>query len=170
MISFFLIFQNFIQHYLKKIFVTNFLFIADYLTPPPPTHPLNSQNPLSMKKLFFSILPYIYTIICRQSLEACNQTKHQERNFIVQESKLLELLYLLLLCQCIQDSKHFGHINFKCKYCGVTGRWKNQDMIGRMPELKLLLSAGLSVSGNKMQSISKELILEFLYCKNEISC
>ena len=43
-------------------------------------------------------------------------------------------------------------------------------MIGRMPELKLLLSAGLSVSGNKMQSISKELILEFLYYKNEISC
>ena len=45
----------FTQNYLKKIFVTNFPFLRDSLdpTPLPPTHPLNSRNPLSVRKVFF---------------------------------------------------------------------------------------------------------------------
>ena len=35
----------------KKIFVTNFPFLTDSLKPQPP-HPLNSQNPLSLTKVF----------------------------------------------------------------------------------------------------------------------
>ena len=60
-------------------------------------------------------------------------------------------------------------MNFKCKDCGVTGTWKNQEMIVNMLALNLLLSAGLSFSGNKMQFYSKKMFLQFLYCKTEIS-
>ena len=47
-------------------------------------------------------------------------------------------------------------IGFKYKDCGVIGTCKNQEMIGSMPALNLLLSAGLSISGNKMQFYSKK--------------
>ena len=37
----------------KKIFVTNFPFLTDSLTPPPPTpKPLNAQNQLNVTKVF----------------------------------------------------------------------------------------------------------------------
>ena len=36
----------------KKIFVINFSFLTDSLTPPPPPQPLNDQNPLSVTKFF----------------------------------------------------------------------------------------------------------------------
>ena len=39
----------------KKIFVTNFPFLTDSLKPP---HPLTGQNPLSVTKVFLSMLPY----------------------------------------------------------------------------------------------------------------
>ena len=45
-------------------------------------------------------------------------------------------------------------LNFKCQDCGLTGIWKNQEMIGSMPSITLLLPAGLSFSGNKMQFYS----------------
>ena len=38
----------------KKIFVTNFPFLTDSLKPP---HPLTGQNPLSVTKVFLSMLP-----------------------------------------------------------------------------------------------------------------
>ena len=111
------------------------------------------------------MLPYIST---RQSLETCNQTIDQERKFIVQESKLLDLFSI---CKeytsfCSADVSRIQGtvviINFKCKDCGVTGTWKNQEMIGSMPALNLLSPAGLSVSGNKMQFYSKR--IDFRIC------
>ena len=114
------------------------------------------------------MLSYISTIIFRQSLEACNQTIHQERKFIVQESKLLELFSTCKECTSFFSgnvSRIQGTlliINFKWKDCGVTGTWKNQEMIGSMPALNLLLSAGLSVPGDKLQFCSKR--IDFRIC------
>ena len=50
---FFTTFYNSNHHYLKKDFQNKFLFFNRF-TPPPPqhTHPLNSQNPLSVRKVF----------------------------------------------------------------------------------------------------------------------
>ena len=58
--------------------------------------------------------------------------------------------------------KALWSINFKCKDCGVTGAWKNQEMIDSMPALNLLLSAGLTVSGNRMKFCSKR--IDFRIC------
>ena len=41
---------SFIQHYLKKVFFNGFT--------QSPLHPFNGQNPLSMMKVFLSVLPY----------------------------------------------------------------------------------------------------------------
>ena len=101
------------------------------------------------------MLPYISTIICRQSLETCNQTIDQERKFIVQESKLLDLFSIC------KEYTSFCSVDVS-KDCGVTGTWKNQEMIGSMPALNLLSPAGLSVSGNKMQFYSKR--IDFRIC------
>ena len=109
------------------------------------------------------MLPYISTIIFRQSLEAGNQTIHQKTKFIVQESNLLELFSICKECTSfcsVNISRIQGTlvtINFKCKYCDVTETWKNQEMTGIMPALNVLLSAGLSVSGNKIQFYSKKI-------------
>ena len=118
-----------------------------------------SEDIVFLKFLEFNIS----TIIFRQSLEACNQTIHQKTKFIVQESKLLELFSIFKECTsfCSVNVSRIQStlvtINFKCKYCDVTGTWKNQEMTGIMPALNLLLSAGLRVSGNKIQFYSKRI-------------
>ena len=72
----FLIFENFIQHFLtKNIFVTNFPFLMTSLAPPPqfPDPPISQPNLLSVTKVFcwcslISIYIYIYIYICRNIL------------------------------------------------------------------------------------------------------
>ena len=60
------------QHYLKKIFATNFTFLTDSPRPPPHPHPLNSQNLLSVTKVLLSVFPemsfeFFLKIIGRQN-------------------------------------------------------------------------------------------------------
>ena len=84
-ISFFTTFQNLIQHFLKKDFHREFSFFNGFNSPS--AHPLNSQNPLSVKKVF-----------CRCSLNLENfwfyiQVGYMTSNFTTQ----MTLRYLLLM-------------------------------------------------------------------------
>ena len=125
------------------------------------------------------MLPYISTIICRHSLEACNHTIHWEKKFIVQ-GKVNYWSYFPYVKSGSRIQSTFTIIKFKYKDCGVTGTWKNREMAGSMPSLNLLLSAGLSISGIKIQFYSKKkffriCVLQYwnwslMVCKVSVSC
>ena len=62
----------------------------------------------------------------------------------------------------------FVIMNFKCKDWDVTGKFKNQEIIGSMLGLNFYPQDWV-FQVTKCSSIAKELFLEFVYFKTEIS-
>ena len=141
----------------KRIFVPNFLLTS--YPPSPPLYPLNSQNPLNVTKGFCQCsLTFLLLFVG-------NHWKPVTKQYIRKESLLFRKVnywsYFPYVKNVSRIQSTFFIIGFKYKDCGVTGTCKNQEMIGSMAALNLLLSAGLSVSGNKMQFYSKKNVSQY---------
>lgn len=85
---------------------------------------------------------------------------HEERKFIVFESKLRELFHMCPSCLAkgsatMEESGSLVKVKFLCPDCGHTFNWDSQPQIGKMAVGNLLMSAAVLFPGNLFTQIVK---------------